>query len=212
MIAGFAIVKGLKKVGSALLALNFVDKFVDGFILIRAMGGNIFQSFRGGLDSIRQGLTGVQKVGITAVAAVVGFVTIKDSVKALALGCEDVGAKIATITVALGAMGIAMYTALGPWGLLLAAAVAVTGALVGVTAANEEMMGQLVSDVFYADVGGEITDLADHFKSLMDAIIATNQPILYNKAKMDEAGKAIDTAKTSVEYLITSYERGIISS
>lgn len=215
IIAGFAIVKGLKKVGTALAALvglKFVDYFLDGFKFIKVMGGNFFQNFRGGLDMIRQNLTGVQKAGITAVAALVGFVTIKDSVKALALGCEDVGAKIATITVALGAMGVAMYAALGPWGLLLAAIVAVTGALVGVAAANQEMMSQMVSDAFYDGVGVKITDLVNHFKSLMDSIVATNQPILDNKATIDEASKSIDGAKSSIEYLITSYERGIIST
>ena len=212
VITGLAIVKGLKKVGTALKALKFADYFLDGFTVIKSVGGNFFESFRGGLDMIRQNLTGIQKAGITVISALVGFVTIKDSVKALALGCEDVGAKMATITVALGAMGVAMYTALGPWGLLLAAIVAVTGALVGVAAANQEMMDQMVADAFYDDVGVKITDLADHFKYLMDNIIATNQPILDNKATMEEASKSIDSAKSSIDYLVTSYERGIIST
>ena len=212
VIASFAIVKGLKKIGVALKSLKLVDYFLDGFTLIKKMGGNFFQSFRGGLDMIRQNLTGIEKAAIVAVAAVVGFVTIKDSVKALALGCEDVGAKIATITVALGAMGVAMYTALGPWGLLLAAIVAVAGALVGVAEANQEMMSALVADAFYDGVGVKITDLANHFKTLMDSITATNQPILDNKATIDEARQSIDNSTTSIEYLITSYERGIIST
>ena len=212
VIATFALLKWIKKVGTALLALNFVDHFLDGFLLIKTVGGNVFQSFVGGLDNIRYHLTGIQKAAIVAVAGVVEFFAIKDSVKALALGCEDVGAKIVTIGVVAGAAALAMYTALGPAGLALAALVGLAGALVGVMEANDEMMSHMVSEAFYDGVGVKITDLAGHFKSLMDTIIATNQPILDNKATIDKAGESIDNARNSIEYLAVSYERGIIST
>ena len=212
VIAGLALVKKIKTLATTLAGFNLVNTFLNGFSLIKTMGGNFFQSFVGGLDSIRYSLSTVQKVGITAAAALIGFVTIKDSVKSLALGCEDVGAKMVTITVALGGMGVAMYTALGPWGLLLAAIVAVTGALVGVEQANQEMMSQMVADAFYDGMGIKITDLANSFKDLADKIIDTNQPILDNKATIEEARDAIDDAKESIETLIKAHERGIIST
>lgn len=212
VIAGIGLVKWIKNVATALGALKFVDYFLTGFMFIKAVGGNFFQNFRGGLDMIRQNLTFVQSALITAVAGIVEFVAIKDSVKALALGCEDVGAKIVTIGVVAAAAAIAMYTALGPAGLALAAVIGLAGAIAGVAEANKEMMEQMVSDVFYDGVGVKITDLANHFKGLMDTIIETNQPILDNKETINEATEAIDGTKSSIEYLITSYERGIIST
>ena len=212
VFAGIALIKWLKNVGKALGALGFVQYFLDGFHLIKATGGNFFQSFTGGISNVRNNLTGMQKAAIVAAAAIIEFVAIKDSVKALAMGCEDVGAKIVTIGVVATAAGAAMYVALGPAGIAIAAIVGLTGAIVGVHEANQEMMSQMVSDVFYDDAGVKITDLADNFKSLMDSIVATNQPILDNKANIDDAAKSIGDANSSVEYLITSYERGIIST
>lgn len=182
IIAGFAIVSGLKKIATALAGLRLVDYFLDGFTLIKTMGGNFFESFRGGLDMIRQNLTGVEKAAIVAVAALIGFVTIKDSVKALASGCEDVGAKIATITVALGAMGVAMYAALGPWGLLLAAVVAVAGAVVGLVQAQTE--------------AGEAIYKASEDFQIMQTSIETTQAVIDSCAdsisNMDQATKNLD--------------------
>ena len=212
VIAGIGILKGIKNIAKALKGLKFVDYFSDGFYKGKTVGENFFQNFRGGLDMIRQNLTGVQKTMITAFAGRIEFFAIKDSVKALALGCEDVAAKIVTIGVVAGGAATAMYVALGPTGLAVAALVGLAGAIAGVMEANDEMMSQMVSEAFYDGVGVKITDLAEHFKSLMDSITATNQPILDNKATIEEAGKAIDNAKTSIEYLATSYERGIIST
>jgi hypothetical protein len=212
VIVGFALVKKVKTLITALKKLKFVDIFLDGFQLIKTMGGNVFQSLRGGIDNVRYSLTGIQKAAIVGVAGIIEFVAIKDSVKALALGCEDVGAKIATIGVVAAGAAAAMYVALGPAGLAIAALVGLTAAVIGVTEANAEMMSQMVSETFYDGIGVKITDLASHFKSLMDAIIASNQPILDNKATIDEATNSIDSAKSSIDYLITSYERGIIST
>ena len=212
VIAGLSILKGIKNIATALKKLKFVDYFLDGFTFIKAVGGNFFQNFRGGLDMIRQNLTGVQKAMITTFAGVIEFFAIKDSVKALALGCDDVAAKITTIGVVAGGAALAMYTALGPTGLAVAAVVGLAGAIVGVIEANDEMMSELVSEAFYDGVGVKITDLADHFDKLMDSITATNQPILDNKEVIEKAKESIDGAKSSVDYLATSYERGIIST
>lgn len=210
IIAGLAIVKGLKKVGVALAGLGLVSYFVEGFTVARSVGVGFFKSIGEGIDNVRYNMTGWQKALTVAIAGLIEFVAIKDSVKALALGCEDVGAKITTIGVVAGAAALAMYTALGPAGLVVAAVVGLAGAIVGVKEANEVMMEQMVSDVFYAEVGTKITVLADHFKTFADKIIETNQPILDNKATIDEAQKSIVGASESIEGLIISYERGLM--
>ena len=212
MFAGFALIKWIKGVATALGALKFVNYFKEGFGVAKELGYGFFRSFAEGIDNVRYNLSGIQKAAIVAVAGIIEFVAIKDSVKALALGCEDVGAKIVTIGVVAAAAATAMYVALGPAGLAVAALVGLAGALAGVAEANQEMMEQMVSDVFYDGVGVKITDLADHFKDLMDTIIETNQPILDNRDTINEATDAINGTKNSIEYLIKAYDRGIIST
>ena len=152
------------------------------------------------------------KFTIGAAAGAIEFVTIRDAVKSLALGCEDAGAKVATIGVAATAASAVMYAAFGPAGLAVAAIVGIAGVIAGLTSAHQEMVKQFVNDVFYDGVGTKITDLAEDFKSLMDSIIETNQPILDNKAVIDEAKGSLDKTADSIAGLFTAYERGTIDA
>lgn len=216
LIVGTKIIKSIKKIGTALVGLKFVEYFKTGFQTSRLLGNGFFKSVNTGITDVRNNLTGIQKAGIVAVSGLLGFVTIKDSVKALALGCEDVGAKITTITVALGLMGTAMYVALGPWGLLVAGAVGLVAAIVGVISAHDEMrekmLDELIAETLYGGTGAKISDLADKFGSLMDAIIKTNQPILDNRDVIKEAQTSMDDTVISIGNIITAYDRGIIST
>ena len=207
VIAGLALVKKIKTLATTLAGFNLVNTFLNGFSLIKTMGGNFFQSFVGGLDSIRYSLSTVQKVGITAAAALIGFVTIKDSVKSLALGCEDVGAKMGIITVALGAMGVAMYTALGPWGLLLAAVVGVTGALVGVNSANKELVAEFANTAFFDGYGIAIGDLTEILKNLWDSTAQVTDKI----NDLGEKVKSNDDVIASSQTGITTFQNNLIT-
>lgn len=201
VIAGIALVKWIKNVGKALSALQFVSYFLDGFTFIKAVGGNFFQNFRGGLDMIRQNLTGIQKAGLVAAAGVIEFVAIKDSVRELALGCEDVGAKIVTIGVVAAAAGVAMYTALGPWGLALAAVVAIAGAIAGVGEAAAALRDEFVETTVFNNYGiaiGEITGILENLWS----------SISVNANLINEIGdkvKANDEVITESQTGITTY-------
>lgn len=190
------------------LSLKIVDSFLTGFQLIRVTGGNLFQSFIGGIDNIRYSLTGVQKAAITVFAGVLEFTSIKNSVKELALGCENVGAKIAKIGIAATAAAGAMYVALGPTGVAVAAIVGLAAAVVGVTEANQEMMDSMINDVFYADAGTKLSDLSDAYGNLMQSIIDTNQPIIDNQAKIDSLRADIETTVGSIDKIAVALSIG----
>lgn len=190
------------------LSLKIVDSFLTGFQLIKVTGGNLLQSFIGGIDNVRYSLTGVQKAAITVFAGALEFTSIKNSVKDLALGCENVGAKITKIGIAATAAAGAMYVALGPTGIAVAAIVGLAAAVVGVTEANQEMMDSMINDVFYADAGTKLSDLSDAYGNLMQSIIDTNQPIIDNQAKIDSLRADIETTVGSIDKIAVALSIG----
>ena len=212
IIAAWQIAKTIKGWWSAAQKWNFVQTFLDGFALVKATGGSTFESLNAGIASVRYNLTGIQKAAIVGVAGLLELVLIKDSVKELALGCEDVAAKITTIGGAAGGAALAMFVALGPAGLAVAAVVGLTGAAIGMRQAYDEMKEQLVEETFYNDVGIKITDLASDFSALMDKIVELNQPILDNKEKIDDAASSISDCSSNIELLVKAYDRGAIST
>ena len=208
MFAFAKLYKTAKTYWKKFLSLKIVDSFLTGFQLIKVTGGNLLQSFIGGIDNVRYSLTGVQKAAITVFAGALEFTSIKNSVKDLALGCENVGAKIVKIGVAATAAAGAMYVALGPAGIAVAAVVGLAAAVVGVTEANQEMMDSMINDVFYADTGTKLSDLSDAYGNLMQSIIDTNQPIIDNQAKIDSLRADIETTVGSIDKIAVALSIG----
>ena len=179
--------------------LKLVSAFITGFQLIRVTGGNVFQSLRGGIDNVRMNLTGLQKGAIVAVAAIAEFAVVKKNVRELASGCEDAGSKIIEMGAVAAVAGAAMYAALGPYGLAIAAVVGLTAAIIGVNEAVEEMRTATSNEIFYSGTGALISDLADAYSNLMDNIVSTNQPIIDNQAKIDDLRGSITDTETSID-------------
>ena len=191
------------------LGLKIVNSFLQGFDTIYGAGEGVWRSFKGGIDAVRDSLTGVQKAAIVGVAGILEFTTIKNAVKDLALGCENVGSKIFKIGVSATAAAAAMYVALGPAGVAVAAVVGLAAAVVGVTEANQEMMEAMVNDVFYADAGVKLSTLSDAYGNLMQSIIDTNQPIIENQTRIDELRSHIETTATSVDQIAIALRLGV---
>lgn len=191
------------------LGLKIVNSFLRGFDTIYGAGEGVWKSLKGGIDAVRDGLTGMQKAAIVGVAGILEFTAIKGAVKDLALGCENVGSKIAKIGVSATAAAAAMYVALGPAGIAAAAVVGLAAAVVGVTEANQEMMEAMVNDVFYADAGVKLSTLSDAYGNLMQSIISTNQPIIENQTRIDELRSHIETTAGSVSQIAGALSIGV---
>lgn len=190
------------------LGLGIVKTFLQGFDSVRSAGGGVFKSLKSGIGSVRDGLSGIQKASIVAISGLLEFVTIKNSVKELALGCDDVGAKIVTIGVAATGAAAAMYVALGPAGLAVAAVVGLTAAIVGVSAAQDEMMTQMSNDAFYSGTGAKISDITTHYVGLMNAIVDTNKPIIEHQETIHGLKSSIEETAGSIGDIAHAIELG----
>lgn len=180
VLAGIKLVafwKNVKSYWSKFKKLKIVASFLDGFSLIKARGGNTFESLRGGLDNIRYQLSNVQKGAITAVAAIAEFSVVEESTKRLYLGTENVGYELAKIGTTAGVAAVAMYTALGPPGLAVAALVGLTAVIAGVIEAQDELQTQAINEEFYNNVGTKISMLVECVQGATDEIRITHSAI-----------------------------------
>ena len=202
----------LKALWSWFKGLQLVKVFSSAFSFLRSSGGGFFQSISLGLQTVRNNLTFLQKAAITAIAGFVEFTTVRDNIRDIALGCDNIVGKIVEIGVVVAAASVALYTALGPWGLLVAAVVAVAGAIVGVTEAQNEMMTAMSNEAFYNGTGAYIGDIADAYSRLMDSIVSTNQPIIDNQAQIDNLRDSVNETTLSIDSIATALAIGAVKA
>lgn len=190
--------KKLKTFWTWLTGLKLVDTFLNGFKLIQATGGNLFQSFVGGLDSIRYSLTGMQKAAIVAVAGFAEFTVVKKNVYDLAMGCENAAGKIAGIATVAAAAATAMYVALGPAGLAVAGVVAITSAVVGFGEAQTALRQELVDSVLFDGIGVSLESLAVKLNLLTEEFGIQNSQIIEWGGQIESNNETIDKINTKI--------------
>ena len=192
----FAVVSITKWIGAlgaamtAIKSLAILDTFLDGFLLIKTMGGTFFQSFAAGLSAISYSLSTAQKafLGIaTAVAAfLVIFTSIKDLTYSISTGTATLGQIIGTVTgvvIALTAAFLAFSIAFNSTGIGL-----VITLCVGAVAALAGLASGL------AEAGEEAYLSSEDFK-IMQASIETTTAIA------DRCAASVDAMKTAVDNL-----------
>ena len=184
--------------------LKLVHLFTSAFSFLRSAGGGLFSSIGLGISTVRNNLTGLQKTAIVAVAGFVEFTTVRDNITAIAMGCEDAGAKIAEMGVVAGVAGAAMYVALGPAGLALAAVVAITAAVVGFNEAQNELRKVVVDAAFFEGVGISIESLGTKLQVLTEQFAAQNTQIIEWKNQIDSNNDTIDKTGLKIETLTTT--------
>ena len=181
--------------------LALVDAFLNGFSLIRVTGGTVFQSIRGGLDSVRYSLSTMAKAAIVAVAGFIEFDVVKDNIYDIAMGCDNVAGKIAGIAAVVAAAATAMYVALGPAGLAVAGVVAITAAVVGYREAQEQMLTDMNMAVFFDGVGVSIESLAGKLNLLTEEFNVQNGQIIEWADEIESNNETIDKVTSNIETL-----------
>jgi hypothetical protein len=184
--------------------LSIVSQFIGDFKLIKNTGLTTFQSFSQAFSQIKNNLTGLQKAAIVAVAGFVEFTTVRDNVRDIAKGCDDVVGKIVEIGVVAGVAATAMYAALGPGGLAVAAIVGITGAVIGFGEAQAELRRELVDAAFFDGVGVSIESLGVNLEALTDKFKVQNGQIIEWKHQIDSNNETIDKVGLKIQSLSTT--------
>ena len=184
--------------------LKLVDVFLDGFSLIKTTGGNVFQSLRGGIDNVRSNLTGMQKAAIVAAAGFSEFTVVKKNISELAQGCDNAGAKITEMAVVAAAAATAMYVALGPAGLVMAALVGLVGAIAGAAEAFEGFRKQVVEDAFFDGEGTPLDTLKTKLELITEQFSTQYKLIGDWKSQIDDKDNIIANTSLKIETLGTT--------
>lgn len=191
----------------------------DSFRALRTgiSNGSVFNGIKSAIENLRNNLTGLQKGAITAVAGFAEFNIVSDVFEGLISGSENLIAGIAKIGVTVAAAGAAMYTALGPAGLAIAAVTGVVAAIKGISDAFEkieaEEIGNVIKNALSNPGGTSISELAQgvsnafseatsgfkELNSASESVTSVNQNI---QSVVDEIGqikKAMDLGVLSVD-------------
>lgn len=190
---------GAKGVWNSFKGLRVVSTFPESFSWIKETGGSTAQALGYGwkkaagaakdsLKQFRAGLSATQKAMIGAAGFAASLAMAKSAFKAFGAGAEDAKAKLAVMAVGLTAVAVAMYAALGPAGLVVAAIGAITGAIIGFEQGADELAEKTYQS-------------SDAYKVLSENIASSEAIIQRTKENMDGLNQKIEGLNTvSAEY------------
>ncbi len=190
---------GAKGVWNSFKGLRVVSTFTESFSWIKETGGSTAQALGYGwkkaagaakdsLKQFRTGLSATQKAMIGAAGFVASLAMAKSAFKAFGAGAEDAKAKLAVMAVGLTAVAVAMYAALGPAGLVVAAIGAITGAIIGFEQGADELAEKTYQT-------------SDAYKVLSENLASSEAIIQSTKENMDGLNQKIAGLKdVSAEY------------
>lgn len=190
---------GAKGVWNSFKGLRVVSTFTESFSWIKETGGSTAQALGYGwkkaagaakdsLKQFRAGLSATQKAMIGAAGFAASLAMAKSAFKAFGAGAEDAKAKLAVMAVGLTAVAVAMYAALGPAGLVVAAIGAITGAIIGFEQGADELAEKTYQS-------------SDAYKVLSENIASSEAIIQRTKENMDGLNQKIEGLNTvSAEY------------
>lgn len=190
---------GAKGVWNSFKGLRVVSTFTESFSWIKETGGSTAQALGYGwkkaagaakdsLKQFRAGLSATQKAMIGAAGFAASLAMAKSAFKAFGAGAEDAKAKLAVMAVGLTAVAVAMYAALGPAGLVVAAIGAITGAIIGFEQGADELAEKTYQS-------------SDAYKVLSENLASSEAIIQSTKENMDGLNQKIAGLKdVSAEY------------
>ena len=143
--------------------------------------GKLLPSISKGMKEFRSNISTTAKVMVGAGGFAAAFVTTKNAVGDFVEGEIEADEAIANVAITAGVTGAALYTFLGPWGLLVEAVGLAAGAMIGYADAQKRIVDEALDESFYDGVGTGIGEIADSFKRAWSEVGTANEKVLeYN--------------------------------
>lgn len=178
--------------------------------------GNFFGNLNTAITGIRNNMSGMTKGAITAVAGFAEFKVVSGTFKDLVNGSENLVAGIGKIAGVTAVAGAAMYTALGPAGLVITAITGVIGAVKGIHDAFEEIkaeeVGNAIHDALTSPGGTPVETISDNFKSAMQSISDSFSVVNSKSEELDTSQANIQDIWLEIEHVQDSLNAGVITT
>lgn len=169
-----------------------------------------------GITNLRNSLSGLQKGLITAVAGVAEFTVISDVFEGITLGSENLVAGIGKIGAAAGIAAAAMYTALGPAGLVIAGITGVVAAVKGINDAFDEIhaenVGNAINEALTRPGGTDLNEILIGYVNNMTQIGDSFSLISEKSAELENAKKNIHDTVFEIDKIKTSLDAGVMTA
>lgn len=199
----------IKAVGAALLGalgIAALAKVFKGLAKLKNLIGA--GGLSGAFTKVAAGVAGFAATFLT------GMATFYDATLRVADGesaWKAYGEAMLVLVPVTAAVGAALKVFLGPVGWVIAAAGAVTGAIAGWSMAQDQLRKEMVEATFYNEQGAAITELANRYEDLMNAVIAANQPFLETHASIEASKASVREIATEVGTLVWAVQNGATS-
>lgn len=169
----------------------------------------------GGITNIRNNLSGLQKAAIVAVAGFAEFSVVSDSVEKLTLGTENWLAEIGKIAGVVAVAAAAMYTALGPAGLVIAGITGVVAAIKGINDAFDTIraqeIGESIKNAMSNPGGVPLSEVTAQFSDAIGKIGESFNVVTEKAAGLEQADSHIRDTWMEIEKIETAMETGVMS-
>lgn len=191
-----------------------VSGVVDCFTVFKYNVGQdgIWKTLNNSVDTFRAKLTGMQKGIITAAAAFVEFNVVQNTFEDLTLGTENIVAGIGKIALAVGAAGTAMYVALGPAGLAIAAITGVIAGISGIGKAMDEIAQnkamEAVGNALKNPGGTPLSEISSQYETAFSNIASQFDVINQKSTELQTTKQNIDDTKTSIDLFAFGMQNG----
>lgn len=175
-------------------------------------GGKFWENMSGGVSSLRDKLTGLQKGALTVTAAFAEFDVISEAFEGLVSESEDVSEGIGKIAVASTAAGTAMYAALGPVGPVIAVITGIVGAIKGISDAFDEIQAEstakAIGDALSNPGGMPIEDLTDSYVTMIERIGGGFESLAEKATELENITDQMQKVNESIGVISFALENG----
>lgn len=177
--------------------------------------GNFLTGINEGLGTIRNSLTGMDKLVIGAAASFGEFMMVKDSVKDLATGSGNLLVNLAELVGSAGLAGTALYTAFGPAGIAFAAVTGIVAAIMGIGEAindiDAQRAGEDIAESLTNPGGVPVDELAQSVSNSIASIGDGFEKISEKSSGIDTANEKIEDTWKEIERIEIAMDSGVIS-
>ena len=119
----------------------------------------------------------MQKFQVSLVALVGTFVTTYNAVKNFNLGTADLGTTLTNIIPIAGAVGVAMYGMLGPFGLVLEAITLLVSGIMGYNEAQKQLAEEAALEKLFDDQGVALDIIIDKFEEYNEETLRVGEKV-----------------------------------
>lgn len=200
--------KGLKIVS---VIGSIAKNFISGFKDMESNGNGFFSSIKGGFKNVRDNLTGLQKVAITAATTIIGAFSAHDFFYKLNTGALDAVSGLTDVAGMAGSIAAA-FALTGPVGGVVTTLGVIAGAVWGIYEAQQEAFSETSYSIFYeGHLGTKISELADSYSDYIDTLTAGSETIIEFGNKNDESKKKIEELVGGIKNISEEVNSGITS-